>query len=117
MKAARTMIMNSTKLAPIYSGETIRGIRMGRRTKEGQEVISQVRGNPVTGFKQNLWANQTGEYLAPRMRWNKMQPTVYGSGSARWSGTPGFWSRAVFLTRREFINITRKDTEKALKVI
>jgi hypothetical protein len=114
LKTSNFMIRRSRKFAPIHSGETIRGIRR-RKNKTGYQVESKVEAKGKTGFRQNLWANQTKPFRKPHMVWNNGQPTLYGQGH-RLTGKPRFFHFATLDTRVKFNKIGRKSTLKILKV-
>lgn len=129
-EAADYMVVQAKGMAPRKSGETIRGIRK-RPRKKGYVVESTVPGR----FKQNLFANQTapfrtinypkGAWIGPSKsytgRWNMIAApgtkAVYGqSPNWNWTGTPRFFHLATLRTRSKFLQITRRNTLKALRV-
>jgi len=117
--AAGFMVKDAIALAPKRSGETIRGIRRIKIKRNKYLVESKVSGKPYSGgkFYQNLWANRSavGGTNAPRMRWNKMQPTVYGKGKARWTGVPRFFKIAVLNTRKRYPELVRKELIQVMR--
>lgn len=114
MKAAKYMQDTAKMLAPRYTGETINGIRARKVGKTNYQVESVVSPKGKTGFRQNLWANQTAPYRTPRMWWNKKKPTLYGSGSHKVTGLPRFWHFATLRTREKFREITRMKVKDIL---
>jgi len=110
-QAARLLVAEAKRRAPRKTGDTIRGIR-SRKTKNGHVVESWVPGR----FKQNLWANRSPPFGAPRMVWNNRKPTVYGDGSHHTTGTPGFFTVATNVVRKRFPKIANRNTRKALRV-
>jgi len=114
-KAAKYMELTAKQLAPRYTGETINGIRARRTNKVNWKVESTVLPKGKTGFRQNLWANQTAPFRSPRMYWNKNKPTLYGNGSHNISGLPRFFHFATLRTREKFLKITRESVENILR--
>lgn len=109
-EASSFMAVNAKRLAPNKSGETISGIRKIKRSNDRYSVESTVPGS----FKQNLWANQRAPYRRPKMWWNRRQPTLYGDGSHRITGTPRFFDRAAQLTQKKIKGIFVRNTKSAL---
>lgn len=108
--AAAWQVAKAKQLAPVDTRATIRGIRR-RNTSRGWTVESWVSGK----FKQNMWANRTSPFAAPRMRWNQGKPTVYGDRTHNITGTPGFFDVAAKMTRKKFRDVTLKHTRKSLR--
>lgn len=123
--AGKFMEATAKKLAPVATGELLRGIRK-RKKGRGWVVESRVRGR----FKHNLFANQTAPYRTLRFRKNSRQPffatpqnVVYGRGAktvggktVRWSGKARFWHFASLRTRALYPKLVRKNTRKALRI-
>lgn len=110
-KAAKLMVAQSKSMAPRKTGATLKGIK-ARKKKESFDVESWVAGQ----FKQNMWTNQTAPFRSPNMNWNERQPTVYGDGSHRTTGTPRWFHFAILRTRKEFPRFMRKNTLKTLRL-
>lgn len=114
MTAAAYQNAQAKRMAAYHTGETRRGIRK-RKLKSGKWVSeSVVSPKGATGFKQNMWANQTPPHDRPRMRWNQFKPTLYGKGHIK-TGVPGFWDKATTRTRRQFGRIVLRNSRKALR--
>ena len=118
-QAAKLMVNRSRQLAPRHTGETIRGIRRRKiKAKDGSayQVESRVQGKGVSGFRQNMWTNRTQPHHRPRMWWNNNRPTIYGDGSHRTTGTPGWWNIATNIVVVKFPKMAITNTRKALRV-
>lgn len=111
VRAGNFMIRNAIALAARKTGATINGIRGRPDGKNRFLVTSFVHGF----FKQNLWANQTPPFLDPKMFWNQNKPTVYGDGSHRTTGTPGFFNVAGVRTRKKFKDVSVKEFRKIMR--
>ena len=123
-QAASRMVLEAKRLAPVYSGATIRGIKK-RPKKEGYVVTSTVPG----AFKQNLFANQTAPYrtlhFGPRgggRVYGPNQTVVYGGAAMsrngnqiRWSGTPRFFHLATLRTRKYYRQVAVQNNRRALQ--
>lgn len=114
-QAASFMKATAKRLAPHYTGETIRGIT-SKREKDYHIVTSKVSPKGITGFMQNMWANQTAPFRSVRMRWGKGKKVIYGDGTHHTSGTPRFFHIATLRTGKEFSKIARKNVKSALRV-
>lgn len=114
-ESSKFMMATARRLAPSRTGETIRGIRR-RKVKDGYNVTSRVRPKGRTGFRQNLWTNRSVPHDRPSMWWNGGRPTLYGDGSHRTTGNPGWWNIAVVKTRRKFLKATLANTRNALRM-
>lgn len=114
---ASIFMMNTAKrLAPRLTGETIKGISK-HKLKSGRYIVqSKVSPKGSSQFRQNLWANRSSPWAAPRMVWNQKRPTRYGDGSHRISGTPRFFHFAAEKTRRRFNRLAKVEVKKALRV-
>lgn len=112
-KTATFMQATAIKLAPRYTGQTIRGIK---KKKTGKGANYAVESFVPGTFKQNLWANQTAPFRTIRPFWNQRRPTVYGDGTHFSSGTPRFFHFATLRARKKFQKLGRQNTRKALKV-
>lgn len=110
-EGAQLVQLRARSKAPKKTGATIAGIRTRKRSNY-YEVESYVSGR----FKQNLWANRTPPFRSPRMWWNRDQPTVYGSGPARWTGVPMFWDVSIIESRKDFLESVRRGAIKALSI-
>jgi len=116
-KASKFMELKAKIRAPRGMGETISGITSTKVGNKKYIVESRVPGKKGRGgvFYQNMWANVTGRFAAPRMRWNKFDNTKYGTGPASYTGTPGFFDIATLETRREFMKVMRRGMRNALR--
>lgn len=107
------------KLAPRHSGETVMGINKKKIGPGRYRVTSKVAGNPLTGFKQNLWANRSKQANFPRapfMRWAGKK-VLYGVGVFDWTGTPRFFHFATLRGWDKFKSLSRQNTSEALAVV
>ena len=113
LQIASEFIKQAIKLAPEKTGETKRGI-IKNKIQNGYTVKSEVPGR----FKQNLWTNQSGDYLAVRMWWAKppFRPIVYGDGTHNTTGIPMWWDRTFALIRLKAINIQKQNMQEVMKV-
>jgi hypothetical protein len=116
-QAATFIQATAIKLAPMKTGETIANIRKRKLKSRGHyQVSSGVMPKGRTGFLQNFWANRTAPHRMPRMYWNRWQKTLYGDGSHRTTGQPGFFHLAALRGRQKFRNLAIKETRKAFRV-
>ena len=110
--AAMFMKATATGMAPSKTGKLRRGITK-RKQKEGSYIVSSV----VPGdFPYNLWVNQMAPFRTIKSVWNGRQPTVYGDGSHRITGTPRFWHFATLRTRNMFPKLAKKNFDNALRL-
>jgi hypothetical protein len=111
-QAATYMVLKAKAYAPKYTGATMSGIRR-RKRKNGEWTVESWVPGP---FKQNMWANQTPPFAAPRMVWNGKRPTIYGDGSHHTTSVRiPFFTVAGLETAKKFKQIAFVNTDKALR--
>ena len=109
-QAAKFMQNEARRTAPVWSGETRRGIRIKplktTRGTKGWEVVSIVSGP----YLQNLWTNRTAPY-----RQNKRMGVYGAGGHRRVSGTPRWFHFATIRARDRYVNVMRRKVKGALQ--
>jgi len=106
--AAMFMRNTARGFAPMKSGRLRQGIIATPLKDQEWQVSSGV----SFSFPYHLWVNKTPPYKSPKMWWNGFHPTVYGDGTHRITGTPGYWTQAKIQTTRFFGNIARENVRK-----
>lgn len=126
--AAHYMEASARAHAPQKTGALRAGIH-ARKDGKSWRVTSTVPG----GFKYNFWIDQRAPYRTLHMWWNhgtgvrfagrkglvtsvRGAPTVYGDGSHRTTGTPGFFRYAARRTSERFKKVAVQEVRKALRV-
>ena len=110
LDGARIQANQAKALAPVYTGNLIRNILI-RKTKNGHSVISIVPGE----FPYHLWVNGSPGFEVVRLRWNNYEPTVYGDGPAMWTGTRGYFDKAIEKTKRDIPKKYRQNIRNAIR--
>jgi len=104
----------AVSLAPLDTGETIRGIKTGR--KSGRYfVVSDVVPKGVTRFKQNMWTNRRAPHRTIHPFWNSGLPTVYGDGSHNTTGTPRWFHFATLRGSAKRKQLMRTLTKRVVR--
>jgi len=113
-RAATFMKRFARKNAAHDSGETRQGIIKEKKKRGSYWVISDVTPKGSTGFKQNQWQDRRRPHRSVRMFWNRNKKTVYGDGTHRTTGTPGFFTLTAKVGRKKFKNLAIKEIRNAL---
>lgn len=113
-RTAKFMLREAIKRAPRRTGETIKGLQAKKVRDNEWQVVSSVRPKGTTGFRQNMWTNRSPPYDRPRMYWNKNRMTMYGDGSHRITGTPGWFTISALLTARRFPKFTQGEVRRVI---
>lgn len=121
----------AVKMAPLQTGELIKGIKKDRIGEGKYRVSSTVPGD----FPYNLWVNRSGGFgtlffpkggIIPPKRsrtggYVRAFPpnsfATYGDGSHEITGTPRFFSIARQMARRKMKTLARLNVRKALEAV
>lgn len=124
-ESSALMVVNAKRLAPIFTGETVRGIRRRRISRKGYRVESTVSGE----FKQNLFSNQKSPFRTLQFKskggsfyYAPNQTVIYGKTAVNrrgtpihWSGTPRWFDRAAQLVQKKYGSFAVRNTNNALR--
>lgn len=110
--AASFMVATAKGMSPLKTG----ALRTGIISKPIKDAEYEVSSSVAKEFPYNLWVNQTAPFRTINAVWNGRNPTVYGDGTHRITGTPRFWHFATLRTYALFSRITRKNIQNVLKV-
>lgn len=111
-RAANYIAAQAKILAPIKSGKLATSIKV-RKLKNGYNI--SVGAQSEYGFKYPKWVNASSGYELVFNRYAGMK-IPYGDPSLNWNwtGTRGFFTKAVIRGKEQFKDMVAKDFAKAL---
>lgn len=131
LAAASHQVMDSRRMAPAATGTLRMNIRKRKMAQGRWMAESWVPGT----FKYNKWVNQSPGFETLNYPIGAVIPAgksitgrsmqvippggiaVYGrTPNWRWTGTPGYWSKAIASTRKYFHRIAKESVRKSMRV-